>query len=268
MQRNQSVGSIENEERAALQNALSQAYDSVAEHTALYPAFYAWVAQHLTGMDVAPDATIIDIGCGTGRMLRELAAAGFKNLSGTDFSTACVELSKKAAPHATIWRHNVLEGPAGRFDVALLTEVIEHVTDPVLALQNVAASLADGGHLLLTFPNQDAFWPWYYLGRLLLPYLPKNGRLRHWFTWFTLPYEMRSTQPIDHAYSVKDVRRFLGHAGFQVIQEDGMRLWPMLRISGLRWTELLMDWVDRHLAPVLPKRLCYRYMLICRPTGK
>src|SRR5579885_2704370 len=59
---------------------LSKAYDAVAENTVLYPEFYAWVADRILKAGVPRDATLLGVGCGTGRMLSTLSRAGFSRL--------------------------------------------------------------------------------------------------------------------------------------------------------------------------------------------
>ncbi len=259
----------------AAEEVLSRAYDDIAEETAMYPAFYSWIATSIKGSGLPFSAALLDIGCGTGRMLEELANTGYRDLAGLDFSAECVAISKGRMPKAKIWQHNIMDGPIGRpVDAVLMSEVIEHVSDPHIALANIARSLPEGGYLFLSFPNRLAFWPLYHLG-CLLPLLPDNQRLRHWFRWFTLPYEMWSSQPqpigyevslqpIDHAYSVREVRRFLVAAGFRVVGERGFRLWPMLRIAGLEWTMTVTDFAERTIGRLVPRRFYYRYMFVCR----
>ncbi|MGH2457892.1 MAG: glycosyltransferase [Chloroflexota bacterium] len=242
---------------------LSKAYDAVAERTALYPEFYSWVADRLVRAGIPRDATLLDVGCGTARMLGRLADAGYSRLAGIDFSDRCLALASQRIPSAWLWRHDILDGPVEPRDAILMSEVIEHLTDPWLALSNVRASLGDAGWLVLTFPNRLAFWPWYHLAPLA-PLLPRNQRLRHWFGWFTMPYEMRSTQPLDHAYSVDEVREILRDSGFRVVSEHGFRLLPMLRISGIDWTERLVGTIERRLGRYLPRRMFYRYMFVCQ----
>ncbi|MCG3772262.1 MAG: Ubiquinone biosynthesis O-methyltransferase [Nitrosomonadaceae bacterium] len=248
------------------QAALSSAYDKIAEHTNLYPEFYRWVVQLVAGTQISRDAAITDIGCGTGRMLEELKAAGYTQLAGVDFSQECASLTKKRVPDAQVWQHNILDGPVEQSTLIVMSEVIEHVTNPRQALLNVKDSLVKDGWLVLTFPNKLAYWPLYYLSPLR-KILPQNERLQHWFTWFTMPYEMRSTQPNDNAYTVDQVRGFLQDAGFTVQEEYGHRLFPMLRIRGLGWIESAAEALERTIGRFLPKAMSYRYMFVTRKTG-
>lgn len=247
------------------QQQLSTAYDRVTEHLPMEPRFYHWIARQLDRAGYGPDtpARVLDIGCGTGVLLSVLTAAGYQRLSGVDFSAECVVETRAAVPRAHVWQHDLLSGPVPEHDAIVMTEVIEHVGDPVAALGNVRESLAPGGRLLLTFPNRWAYWPWSYLApaRALVPQRWTWGRFA--IDWLTKPYEMRSIQPIDHAYSVPEVRAFLRRAGLRVVNEDGVVLWPMLRVERFPWTFPLFDFLEDTLGRLWPRLACYRYMFTC-----
>lgn len=52
-----------------------------------------WVCDHVTD----PQSSIVDLGCGNGHLLLELAAEGYKNLHGIDYSEAAITLAKSVA---------------------------------------------------------------------------------------------------------------------------------------------------------------------------
>jgi SAM-dependent methyltransferase len=248
------------------QERLSSGYDAVADHMWMEPQFYRAMAGKIRAARVPSSARVIDVGCGTGPMLSALSEAGFEHLSGVDFSARCVAKTQAAVPQAEVWQHNVLDGPLPEHDVILMTEVIEHVSDPIKALQNIRASLAPGGRFFLSFPNRWAYWPLYHLNALrnLVPHELPRGRSA--IDYLTIPYEMRSTQPIDHAYCVPEVRAFLAQAGWQVLGEDGLVLWPMLRVPQLPWTYTVFDTLEATLGRAWPRIACYRYLFMCSPA--
>uniref|UniRef100_A0A182K278 Protein-lysine N-methyltransferase n=1 Tax=Anopheles christyi TaxID=43041 RepID=A0A182K278_9DIPT len=51
-----------------------------------------WIARQED--EIKPDDSIIDLGCGNGMMLIELAREGYTNLTGIDYSPKAIELSK------------------------------------------------------------------------------------------------------------------------------------------------------------------------------
>lgn len=125
-----------------------------------------WGFRYLGGMQVAfdllteqPFASLIDIGCGDGRFLRE-ATSRFPGarLLGIDASERAVRLAQALNPDIEYrTRDLVHEGAGGRFDAATLIEVIEHITPQDLGgfLRAVAESLVEGGRLVLTVPHRN-----------------------------------------------------------------------------------------------------------------
>lgn len=246
------------------QAELASAWDQVAARMELYPPFYAFVADALQQVSLPLDTRIVDVGCGTGRLLSVLAERGYRNLTGVDFSAQAVEITRQRLPAATVFTHNIVEQPLPAIWPAIfLTEVIEHLTDPRQALKNLYHSLEPGGYLFLSFPNRLAYEPWLYLRGLrhLVGWWPW---LRQWVMWFTLPYELRTDQPLDHAYSPGDVAGFIQGAGLRLVRQRGMRLLPMFRISGLDFTEAIVARLERATQGWPVQRWYYRSMFICQ----
>jgi 2-polyprenyl-3-methyl-5-hydroxy-6-metoxy-1,4-benzoquinol methylase len=80
-------------------------------------------------MDVFAPSSIIDVGCGTGNVIKALGVKGIKTL-GLDFSESSIVICKSKGLNV---RQFDLEAglpiPKDRSDVALCTEVAEHVPD-------------------------------------------------------------------------------------------------------------------------------------------
>ena len=71
-------------------------------------------------------SSILDFGCGYGRIIRELYESGFVNLFGVDFSPKMIERAKKENPFARYEQNAGLEipFPDGSFDAILLLAVL------------------------------------------------------------------------------------------------------------------------------------------------
>lgn len=96
-------------------------------------------------------ASIVDIGCGGGNLLREMSARGYQ-MTGVERDPASV--ASKAA--------NVVKGsaedlpPLPKFDGVVFSHVIEHLLDPVAVLRSAAELLSPGGKLFVEVPNNQS----------------------------------------------------------------------------------------------------------------
>ncbi|MBA3806437.1 MAG: methyltransferase domain-containing protein [Acidobacteria bacterium] len=100
---------------------------------------------------------VLDVGCGNGSQLAlPLVRWGFQ-LTGLDTDDDSIEHAKRLAADATnaqfiCGRVEELPGDA-LFDVVILSEVLEHLTEPARVLKTSAGHLAAGGILIVTVPN-------------------------------------------------------------------------------------------------------------------
>jgi 2-polyprenyl-3-methyl-5-hydroxy-6-metoxy-1,4-benzoquinol methylase len=100
--------------------------------------------------------TLVEIGSGIGLLIHEARKAGF-DATGIEPSRSLVAAGKRVLgvdllngtfPHPALAER--------RFDVVLLVDVIEHVSDPVALLRNAAAALNDGGVVIVVTPDVDS----------------------------------------------------------------------------------------------------------------
>lgn len=100
---------------------------------------------------VQPGSTVLDIGCGSGEITRQIQTKGY-SVKGLDFSPVAVELASK---HIDCQRANLDEGipfADNSFDVIWAGDVIEHVFDPLFVFKEINRVLTPGGYLLCTIP--------------------------------------------------------------------------------------------------------------------
>jgi SAM-dependent methyltransferase len=101
---------------------------------------------------------ILDIGCGTGELARELAAGGFR-VTGTDISAEMLGRARTEDGRGAVrWvrldaRWTTLPFTARTFDAVVAASVLEYVDDPGGVLSECARVLAPGGVVLLTVPD-------------------------------------------------------------------------------------------------------------------
>jgi SAM-dependent methyltransferase len=94
-----------------------------------------------------PDSAYLDVGCGGGRLLRRMQRCGFTNLRGVD----------PYAPQAVTERgfkidQAELESVQGKFDLIILSHVLEHLADPVATLVTARGLLNPKGTILARVP--------------------------------------------------------------------------------------------------------------------
>ena len=98
------------------------------------------------------DGRLLDVGCGTGRYLMTMAAAGWQ-VEGVDLSPAAVRVCREAG---LVVHHGTLPSvalEATSFDAVTLRATLEHVPSPLTTLRAARALLRPGGRLMIIVPN-------------------------------------------------------------------------------------------------------------------
>lgn len=112
----------------------------------------------------APGAQrVLDVGCGTGYLLRQLAGRlpGAVDLAGIDAAPNMVQTASSMTPaagrlHFSTGYVEKLPHPAASFDLVVSTTSFDHWSDQRAGLTECARVLTPGGHLVLT----DLFSLW------------------------------------------------------------------------------------------------------------
>lgn len=165
-----------------MSTALGGAWDDVAESLAQIPLAgervrYAAAIKPL--LSLSRDAHILEAGCGSGRVLRALAALGFEHLVGVEISEARLEHVRRLGPPlANLVCSEGLPFAADTFDAVISAAVIEHVANPVEWLGQIGRLTTEGGLVSIATdtyiwrwlkqfglyrsiqPIDDAIWPW------------------------------------------------------------------------------------------------------------
>jgi SAM-dependent methyltransferase len=146
-----------------------------------------------------PPARLLDIGCASGYLMKAAQERGWQ-VEGVELSPA---MRRRAAELTRAPIYESIEhalGSGKRFECVTMFEVIEHLSDPVGILTQVAKLLVPGGLLALSTPNCER--PGAAAG------LPIN-------VWF-LPPEHISY------FGAGTVRQCLGLAGFETLAVEGL----------------------------------------------
>ncbi len=122
-----------------------------------YVAHFTKIAQFLTPHISYANAKILDIGCSTGALLSILKSFGYSNLLGIDPSASCVKTVKKLynieAIANTISDFHYDE----KFDVVILSAVLEHLVDFSSSMHKIRSLLKDQGLLFIEVPDAERF---------------------------------------------------------------------------------------------------------------
>jgi SAM-dependent methyltransferase len=143
-------------------NSLVQAWDAVADRLDEYPLAMERV-RYAVGirplLALPRTARIADLGCGSGRLLRALDAAGFGNLAGVEICPQRLEQVRRSGPQG-VELHCTERVPfePGSLDAAVSTGVVEHVADPSAWLAQVARAVRPGGIVSIT--SDTYMWRW------------------------------------------------------------------------------------------------------------
>ena len=111
----------------------------------------------ISRLKLSKNASVLDIGCGSGGLLLSLKRAGFSNLTGADpflpndIETNGVHLFRKP-----------LDEVEGEFDVVMLQHAFEHMAEPQLVLKQLNNILRPNGIVILRMPVSDTYaWKHY-----------------------------------------------------------------------------------------------------------
>jgi 2-polyprenyl-3-methyl-5-hydroxy-6-metoxy-1,4-benzoquinol methylase len=104
----------------------------------------------------APGAKVLDIGCGTGVLLKRLASLGWEPWGlEPDADTAATAARLLALDESRIVPSRVEEArlPANTFDLITMSHVLEHLPDPLQALERARQWLRPGASIRIWVPN-------------------------------------------------------------------------------------------------------------------
>jgi len=105
---------------------------------------------------------ILDVGCGIGEMVNKLSKIyPQKQIMGTDFSAESVKICRSKYPNLIFSQYDILNFPRNnskRYNTVICSEVLEHLSDVSLAINNLKTLLNKNGLLIISVPYQMKFW--------------------------------------------------------------------------------------------------------------
>lgn len=124
---------------------------------------------------------VLDLGCGTGELARDLAAAGLR-VAGCDISPQMLLRASRNSGGCGGWVRlepgwQTLPFASAAFDVVVAASVLEYVAEPAAVLRECARVLRPGGVLLYTVPDlrHPVRWIEWFAQRLFRVTGPPSG---------------------------------------------------------------------------------------------
>lgn len=107
---------------------------------------------------VAKTARILDVGCGSGHLIKDLSDLGFRNVEGVD---PYLETDVTWPNGPTVHKKQLAEMP-DEYDLIMLHHSFEHMDAPQQVMHDLARRLRPGGRVLLRIPVAGSFaWKHY-----------------------------------------------------------------------------------------------------------
>jgi len=167
----------------------------------------------------AESPRVLDVGCGTGFLLEQLAGRGYHGV-GIDLSPESVEHANRrlaelgAADRLRATVGSAYEPPAGPFDLIALTDVLEHLEEPRRCLAALREQLAPAGLLVISTPNRRS--------------LPGA---RRWLAEHGVPGIRLNLAPIDEWQTWTDLESHAASAGLVPVSRRGIFFRPGGRVG-------------------------------------
>ena len=142
---------------------------------------------------------ILDVGCGEGILAKLLETKG-NRVTAFDVSERAVNLARRNGVEAFVCDIENEDPPLkDKFDVIILSEVLEHLVFPDKVLRKIKKYLKEAGYVILTFPNIAFFR---YRFQLLKGRFPKQ--------------HLYEADEHLHYWSIPNFRQFLAKCGLEV----------------------------------------------------
>lgn len=109
-------------------------------------------------IDINYTTSILDVGCGSGKLLRQMSDVGFTNLTGVDpFLTEDLSYN-----NVNIYKKDIFQLDSLKFNVIMLNHSFEHMNNPDIILYKLYSLLEFNGSLFIRIPIASSYaWKHY-----------------------------------------------------------------------------------------------------------
>eukprot|EP00752_Nemacystus_decipiens_P007344 g6570.t1 len=157
---------LHNIAQEATWDASARVKDERQENVQLPPSAVEHMQSLIKRSEVGADSRVMDVGSGTGILLRFLQGAGVEqaNLVGVDLSSAMVAVASERYPQATFVQADFLDyceqhgssGDSDRFSHVFFNGCLHNFLEPGEALAGAALLLKEGGKIIISHPKGAA----------------------------------------------------------------------------------------------------------------
>lgn len=227
---------------------LSAAYSQIQKRISMPSYFYPKCVEILqlqflsSGLN---NGELLDIGCGNGYLLKSIVTSLPKcRVYGIEFSSRLVKNAKLRLNNSEIIQGSAPYIPFKNetLDIVTITEVIEHLKEPDILLQEVRRVLKSNGIVLITFPNMSAYKPFVFFASKI-PMKPIRDVFLPW------EHPLKTFQPIDTAYSYEEIIDLINKNRFEIIKIEGAEYIPYITNEIPLWRKIYR----KHLQPDVDK---------------
>lgn len=180
----------------------------------------AWPEFSLIARSIPDESTVLDLGCGNGRLYQYLKnEAGLKlDYTGLDFCPEFLAIAKERYPQA-----DFVEGDLShfdldtRFDAIVSVAAFHHLPSKRMrqqCLKNIFEHLKDDGVLIVSVWN---LWQWKYWPQHIAAFgLWLRSFFRRDLRGLMVPFGKKKIQRYYHAFFIFEMRRLLNKQAFQI----------------------------------------------------
>ena len=189
-------------------------------------------------------SSILECGCSTGFLSRQLAAGGSR-VVGIEIDTEAAEQARQFCARVLsldLNRPGWSNAMGERFDLVTYGDVLEHLLEPQAVLRETKNVLAPGGRVLISLPN-IAFWTMRV--KLLM------GK-----------FEYESMGLLDYTH----LRFFTFHTARKMVEQAGYRIVHFHPVMGGRFTNHFRPMWQR-LTNLFPNSLAFQMLFLVEPIA-